>query len=118
MVSEEEPGKLNKWLKDNEYQTFEGSAAKELIEEYRKKKYVFACIKVDKLGGKAVADLHPLRFSFSTGTYDSIYYPMRITGLQNEPFDINLYVFYRYWINYNNNELGVARRGFKLIYRD
>ena len=43
---------------------------------------------------------------------------MRITGLQKERFDVNLYVFYGAWLNDNLNKFGYTRRGFSLNHRD
>jgi hypothetical protein len=69
-------------------------------------------------GGDGTSSLHPLRFSFRTGGYDGIYFPMKLTGLQTEPFDVNLYVFFRYWINDDLSKHGYVHRGFHLRYRD
>ncbi|MGD0089341.1 MAG: hypothetical protein ABSE73_05415, partial [Planctomycetota bacterium] len=63
-------------------------------------------------------DLHPLRFSFKTGGSDGIYFPMKMTGLQRERFDVNLYVFYRAWLNDQLSRHGYLRRGFGMKYRD
>ena len=62
---------------------------------------MFACIKVssEALESERSVDSHPLRFTFKTGGRDGIYFPMKMTGLQSDPFDVNLYVFYRFWIN-------------------
>ena len=91
-----------------------------MIRFYREKRYVFACVKVSdaKLAGKTPVDLHPLRFSFKTGGRDAIYFPMKMTGLQEERFDVNLYVFYRAWINNRLNKFGYEHRGFRRKYRD
>lgn len=64
-----------------------------MIEFYRKKGYVFCCIKVTEaqLQAKTPVDLHPLRFTFKTGGRDGIYFPMKLSGLQKQPFDVNLY---------------------------
>lgn len=43
---------------------------------------------------------------------------MKLTGLQHERFDVNLYVFYRYWLNDELNRFGYVKRGFSLKYRD
>ena len=43
---------------------------------------------------------------------------MKMTGLQTEPFDVNLYVFYRYWVNDARSRFGYVHRGFQLRYRD
>ncbi|MEX2188588.1 MAG: DUF2330 domain-containing protein [Pirellulales bacterium] len=118
VVKENEPGKLNGWLEAEGYQPLKDG--EDVIEFYRTKGYVFACIKVaaKELAERKVVDLHPLRFTFKTGGRDGIYFPMRMTGLQSEPFDVNLYVFYRYWINERRGPFGYVHRGMELNYRD
>ena len=118
IVQENEAGALVKWLKENEFQVPNNS--EDLIKFYREKKYVFACMKVDDaaLAKNQPVDLHPIRFSFSSGGRDGIFFPMRMTGLQEAPFDVNLYVFYDKWINNNMSPYGFVHRGFKLRWRD
>lgn len=119
VVREREGGGLQKWLKDEGFQALPGGDA--LIESYRRKNYVFACIKVSEVAraeGVGQADLHPLRFTFETGGRDGIYFPMRITGLQKAPFDVNLHVFYRAWLNDDINRFGFTGFGFRLVHRD
>lgn len=118
VVREETAGALNQWLADNGFQALEG--AEDVVEYYRALGYVFACIKVsnETLKYKEIADLHPLRFRFKTGGRDGIYFPMKMTGLQTQPFDVNLYVFYKSWLNANLNRYGYTDRGFTLKYRD
>lgn len=120
VVQENSPGKLNEWLSENGYQPLE--KAEDVLTFYRDKGYVYACIRVSDtaLGqsqGQPV-DLHPLRFTFRTGGRDAMYFPMKLTGLQSEPFDVNLYVFYRFWLNDRLNKFGYAHRGFRLNFRD
>ena len=118
VVQEVEAGTLNKWLTGNGYQSLEG--ADDVLEFYRRKEYVYACIKVDadQLAAKKDVDIHPLRFTFKTGGRDGIYFPMKLTGLQTEPFDVNLYVFYRFWLNDRLSKFGYVHRGFTLRHRD
>lgn len=118
VVRENQAGALNRWLETEDYQPIVGG--EDVIEFYRKKGYVFACIKVadTALAEKKSAELHPLRFSFSTGGYDGIYYPMKLTGLQKQNFLVNLYVFYGAWLNDHRNDYGFERRGFHLVFRD
>jgi Uncharacterized protein conserved in bacteria (DUF2330) len=118
VVRENKTGALLDWLVDNGYRTPE--AAEDVIGSYRKKGYVFACVKVgDAARAKgAEASLHPLRFTFRTGGRDGIFFPMRLTGLQSEPFDVNLYVFYDKWINDRLSRFGYTHRGFSLVWRD
>ncbi len=117
IVRENEAGSLNGWLVENGYRGLEG--ADDLVDFYRKKGYVFACVRVTNAAMKAgSADLHPLRFTFDTGGKDGVYFPMRLTGLQAERFDVNLYVLYGKWLNDRLNGYGFANRGFALNWRD
>jgi hypothetical protein len=118
IVREKEAGTLNTWLDDNGYRRVEGGD--DLFEWYRKKTYVFACVRVnDAAQAKGVAaDLHPLRFSFATGGRDGVYFPMRLTGLQSAKFDVNLYVLYGKWLNDHTNGFGYIHRGFLMNWRD
>jgi hypothetical protein len=43
---------------------------------------------------------------------------MKMSGLQSEPFSVNLHVFYHSWINDRINRFGYVHRGFSLHYRD
>ena len=118
VVREKKSGTLNKWLEDEGYQPIVDGD--DVIEFYRKKGYVFSCVKVTKanLKAKRPVDLHPLRFTFKTGGRDGIYFPMKMSSLQKEPFDVNLYVFYKWWLNDKLNEYGYQHRGFHRKYRD
>ncbi|MDH3584952.1 MAG: DUF2330 domain-containing protein, partial [Phycisphaerae bacterium] len=119
VVREKVAGSLNTWLADNGYQGVEG--ADDVIDFYRRKNYVFACMKVTDAASAAGTDridLHPLRFSFETGGRDGIFFPMRLTGLQEDRFDVNLYVFYDKWINDRLSRYGYAHRSFRLHWRD
>lgn len=118
VVRENEEGGLNPWLEENGYQKLED--AEETLTFYREKQYVFACIKVgsEALASERSVDSHPLRFTFATGGRDGIYFPMKLTGLQSEPFDVNLYVFYRAWLNDKLSQFGYQHRGFHRRYRD
>lgn len=118
VVRENQAGALNDWLKRESYQTL--GDAEDVLGFYRQKKYVFACIKVSdaQLSQEAPVDLHPLRFSFKTGGRDGIFFPMRMTGLQERPFDLNLYVFYGKWLNDHVSKFGYEHRGLRLKYRD
>jgi Uncharacterized protein conserved in bacteria (DUF2330) len=118
VVRENVKGALNKWLDNEGFQSLKD--ADDVIGFYRKKNYVFACIKVSdaELNKDKAIDLHPLRFTFKTGGRDGIYFPMKMTGLQSEPFDVNLYIFYRAWLNDKLNKYGYVHRGFQLKFRD
>lgn len=118
VVRETESGGLNPWLEKEGYQKIENG--NDVLDFYRQKKYVYACIKVssDALAKEREIESHPLRFTFTTGGRDGIYFPMRLTGLQSQPFDVNLYVLYRFWLNDKINKYGYRHRGFALSYRD
>ena len=118
VVRENTEGALNQWLDQEGYQRIENGD--DVIKFYREKGYVFACVKVSdaQLAADAAIDLHPLRFTFRTGGRDGIYFPMKMTGLQHERFDVNLYVFYRFWLNDDLNRFGYVKRGFSRKYRD
>jgi len=118
VVRENRPGTLNKWLGDEGYQRIR--SGEEVIEFYRRKGYVFTCVKVSdtELTADKPVDLHPLRLTFKTGGRDGIYFPMKMTGLQERRFDVNLYVFYGAWLNDRLNKYGYEHRGFHRKYRD
>lgn len=134
VVRERKRGALNDWLIQEGYQGLEN--ADDVIGFYRDKGYVFACVKVTDAAvadlkepdpkrnlpndgnARNAVDLHPLRFTFETGGRDGIYFPMKMTGLQTEPFDVNLYVFYRAWINDRLNDFGYEHQGFLRQFRD
>jgi len=119
VVRENVAGSLDQWLEKEGFQTL-GQDAEDVVGFYRRKGYVFACVKVSDaaLSGGVAVDLHPLRFTFRTGGCDGIYFPMKMTGLQRERFDVNLYVFYKAWLNENTAQYGYARRSFALKHRD
>jgi hypothetical protein len=118
IVREKKDGGLKDWLKDNEFKTPENVG--DLIAFYRKKGYVFACMKVSdaELTKGASADLHPIRFRFTTGGRDGIFFPMRMTGLQKERFNLNLYVFYNRWGNDRLSRFGYMQKGLSRRWRD
>lgn len=118
VVRENEEGGLNPWLEKEGFQTLDD--ADDVLDFYREKKYVYACMKVssEALTSERSIESHPLRFTFKTGGRDGVYFPMKMTSLQTEPFDVNLYVFYRYWINDKLSQFGYRHRGFSLRYRD
>jgi len=117
-VREQEAGTLNKWLVENGYQRLDG--ADEVLDFYRRKNYVLTCIRVSDamLTGNKPVEIHPLRFHFKTGGRDGIYFPMRLTSLQQAAFDLNLYVFTNSWINDRLNAFGYQQQGMSLRFRD
>ncbi len=117
-VREQQAGTLNQWLVDNKYQPLEN--AEDILDFYRRKNYVFTCIRVGDaaLTGARPVDLHPLRFHFKTGGRDGIYFPMRLTSLQQAPFNLNLYIFTSSWLNDRLNVFGYVQQGLQLRFRD
>lgn len=118
VVRENEAGGLNPWLEKEGYQRLAG--AEDVLDFYRQKGYVYACLKVssEALAKGGQIESHPVRFSFSTGGRDGIFFPMKLTGLQSEPFDVNLYVMYGAWLNDKLSKFGYQHRGFHLRFRD
>jgi hypothetical protein len=119
VVRENVAGALEKWLETEGFQA-PPADSEDVIGFYRKKGYVFACVKVKDASSSTdgTLDLHPLRFSFQTGGYDGIYFPMKMSGLQDQPFNVNLHIFYRAWLNDRLNRYGYVHRGFHLHFRD
>ncbi|MEZ6073880.1 MAG: DUF2330 domain-containing protein [Pirellulales bacterium] len=117
-VRENEPGALNEWLDAEGYEPIENGD--DVISEYREKGYVFCCIKVSEAHAaeREEANLHPLRFRFLTGGRDSVYFPMKLTSLQDERFHVNLYVFTRRELNDRHGPFGFERRGFHSTFSD
>jgi hypothetical protein len=121
VVKENVAGALAEWLdKEGFHAELESKKAKKIVEYYRDKNYVFACMKVKDAGLKkdVGTDLHPLRFTFKTGGTDGIYFPMKLSGLSQTPFDVNLYVFYKAWLNDQISDYGYVHRGFTRSFRD
>jgi uncharacterized protein DUF2330 len=118
LVRENQPGALNRWLAREGYRTLEG--ADDVIGHYRDRGFVFACVKVRDAAlkpGKAV-HLHPLRFTFDTGRSGQLFFPMRMTGLQQGAFHVNLFAFYPGWLEERAAHGGYERCGFRVRYRD
>jgi hypothetical protein len=114
-----EKGALDAWLENEGFRSTR-TAGKDVVEFYRKKGYVFACVTVVdvKLAKGRTVDLPPLRFTFETGGRDGVYFPMKMTSLQTEPFDLELHIFSPAPIDENASEYGYAHRGLRREYRD
>ena len=108
------PGGLNGWLGENGYQALPD----DIVEFYRRKGWVFAAIKVHEAAGAGERVLHPLRFRFRPDKEDAMVYPMKISGYQDQPMDINIYVFYESWINVDADENGSLAKGFLARYKE
>jgi len=116
LVRENANGALNQWLDENGYQSV--TNGDDVFEFYRQRNYVFCCVKVTdtELQHSESADLHPLHFTFQTGGVDGLYFPMLLTGLQEEPFGVNLYVLSVPRLNARHVKFGYESRGFRLRY--
>jgi len=119
LVPETQAGGVEAWLRQCGYLPL-GEEAKKMLAFYRENDYVFVCVKVRgvQLRHAGPVALPPLRFSFATGGRDGIYFPLRLAGLQQNAFDVNLYVFYKAWLNDHVSRFGHDHRGFTLRYRD
>jgi hypothetical protein len=108
------PGGLNAWLGQNGYRVL----PEEIVEFYRENGWVFAAIKVHEAAGSGERVLHPLRFRFRPDKEDAMVYPMKISGYQDEPMDVNIYVFYESWVNVDADEHGALAKGFLARYKE
>ena len=113
-----EKGALEAWLEKEGFRS-KGYEGKDVVEFYRAKGYVFACVKVSgvKLAKGKTVELPPLRFTFETGGRDGVYFPMKMTGLQSEPFDLDLHIFSPTPID-EQSQYGYAHRGLRRRYQD
>ena len=118
VLTETAHGGLNQWLGDNGFEPFE-EESNDVIGWYRKKGYVFACIRVkSELRGNRSIQSHPLRFTFRTGGTDGIFFPMKLTGEQDERFSVRLWVFRDSWLNESINRFGHDTFRLKTTYHD
>ncbi len=123
VVRENRPAAFNQWLKDEGYHTVDFERVEggsEIIEFYRKQEFVFVCVKVTEieLRNGLEVDLHPLRLTFPTGGRDCAFFPMLLTGLQEEPFDVNLYIFHEQPLNRISDRWGYEAFDFEEKYSD
>lgn len=88
-IASSDPKALENWLMQNGYSVPPGSAP--VIEDYVKKGWVFAAAKVrGNVASEETLTPQPLSFQFKT---PEPVYPMRLTGLDNRPLSVDLYVF-------------------------
>ncbi len=87
-VAAQDPAALEGWLKTNGYRMAE--AARPVIEAHVRDGWVFVASRVRRdvavVGPQA---LHPLVFTFAT---PKPVYPLRLTGVENGPLEVELYV--------------------------
>jgi hypothetical protein len=114
VVEETAPGGLNGWLEQNGFQTL----PEEVVTFCSGKGWVYTAIKVNEAAGTGERVLHPLHFRFRPDREDAMVYPMKISGTQNAPMDVNLYVFSSSWINVDTDENGTLASGFDARYKE
>ncbi len=88
-VASTNPTALQTWLRENGYAVATNSES--VIADYVKEGWVFVATKVrrDKAESETSTP-HPLSFTFKTA---KPVYPMRLTGVDNGPLSVELYVF-------------------------
>ncbi len=82
---------LGDWFAANGFKL--PASALPLLADYAARSWVFAAIKLrpeDAVAGAGFLSPHPLIFKFKTA---APVYPMRLTGLENGPLSLDLYVF-------------------------
>lgn len=88
-ISSTEPKAFQAWLKTNGFAL--SSNRDEAIASYVKDGWVFVAAKINRADAALqTATPHPLSFTFKT---DKAVYPMRLTGIDNGPLQVELYVF-------------------------
>jgi hypothetical protein len=88
-ITSRDPKALENWLRENGFAV--STNAEPIIASYIKDNWIFVAAKVrrDKPDNETSTP-HPLSFTFKT---DKPVYPMRLTGLNNQPLNVELYVF-------------------------
>ncbi len=88
-ISSCDPNALQAWLRGNGFAVPTNSEP--VIESYVKEGWVFVAVNVRRDDPKLdTSTAHPLSFTFKT---DKPVYPMRLTGVDNGPVRVELYVF-------------------------
>jgi hypothetical protein len=88
-IASREPRALQSWLRENGFTVTTNSEP--VIADYVKEAWVFVAAKVRRdLPTEQTSTAHPLAFTFKT---DRPVYPMRLTGVDNGPLQVELYVF-------------------------
>jgi hypothetical protein len=88
-LASQDPKALQNWLRENGFALSADTAP--VIESYVKEGWVFVTAKVRRdLPGLQTSTPHPLSFTFKSARP---VYPMRLTGINNGPLSIELYVF-------------------------
>jgi hypothetical protein len=88
-ISSQDPRALQTWLIENGFAL--STNAEPTIQSYVKEGWVFVAAKIRRdQAARQTNSLHPLSFTFKT---DKPVYPMRLTGIDNGPLRVDLYVF-------------------------
>jgi hypothetical protein len=88
-ISSREPKALQSWLRENGFVV--SSNSDPVIESYVRDGWVFVAAKVRRDKSDAETSTpHPLSFTFKT---DRAVYPMRLTGVDSDSLQVDLYVF-------------------------
>jgi hypothetical protein len=84
-----DPQALQDWLRENEFSFTTNSAP--VIADYVQDGWVFVAAKVQRETAELQSSTpHPLSFTFAT---DRPVYPLRLTGVDNGPLRVDLYIF-------------------------
>ncbi len=88
-ISSHDPAALQVWLKANGFAA--PASRDQAIASYVKDGWVFVAAKIRRVDSSLqTATPHPLSFTFKTA---KAVYPMRLTGIDNGPVQVDLYVF-------------------------
>ncbi len=88
-IASREPQALQTWLRENGFTVTTNSEP--VIADYVKDGWIFVAAKVRRdQAGSQTSTPHPLSFTFKT---KQPVYPMRLTGVDNGPLQVELYVF-------------------------
>jgi hypothetical protein len=88
-ISSREPAALQEWLKTNGFSA--PTNRNDAIASYVRDGWVFVAAKIRRdVDTLEMVTPHPLSFTFKTG---KAVYPMRLTGIDNGPLKVDLYVF-------------------------
>jgi hypothetical protein len=87
-ISSESAEALTSWLAEHGFQM--PALAEPVIADYVKDGWVFVATRLSREAQSGVSTPHPLVFRFET---HRCIYPMRLTGVQDRPLSLELYVF-------------------------
>jgi hypothetical protein len=87
-ISSTEGERLTDWLEQNGFAV--SAESRPVIAAYVEDGWVFVAIRLQRAVGEDVSTPHPLIFRFESAR---CVYPMRLTGVQNRPIALELYIF-------------------------